>query len=596
VTPEQLTVLIILFGALVVFASDRLRVDVVSLLVLLVLLITGLVTAEEAFMGFSSPAVVTVGAVFVVSEGLVRTGVADKLADIMLRLTGPSPVRINAVVMLTCGILSAVMNNIGAAAILLPAVLTIARKTNVSPSKMLIQLAFASLMGGNMTAIGTPPNILANSLLQSYGEVAPFGFFAFTPTGIIILVTGVLYFVVVGTRLLPERAEAVSLTEAYPQREYIVMVRVAPTSQALGQTIKDVKLGERHDIKVLAIRRMINNYTLFPDSSSQLRGGDRIILQGDPIVVEQVIKRYDWEIEAVHQQAYVEEELAKGSIRIIEVALAPSSPLLGQTLEQIRFRNRYGLSVLSIRHQKWSTTRNLDSVPLQFGDSLLLSGPEERIDVLRLDPNFVPFEQPSREARRTGKSPFAIGILLGVLVIATTGILPISAAMLIGAILMVLTRTITIDEAYQGIDWKAVFLIAGMLPLGVAMQDTGTAVLLADNIISVVGRLGPVGVMMGIYFLTAMLTTAMSNAAVTVLVVPIAIDAARGLGVSPYTFVMAVVIAASTSYLMPIGHQVNVLVYGPGEYRFTDYVKVGAGLSLVIAILVAIMVPLFWPL
>lgn len=594
-TPEQLTVLAILAVAFVLFASDRFRVDVVALIVLSVLLLSGTVTAEQAFQGFASPAVITVGAVFVVSAGLIETGVADRLAATMLRLTGPSPVRINAVVMITCGLLSAVMNNIGAAAILLPAVLAISRRTQVSPSKLLIPLAFASLMGGNITAIGTPPNILANSILEDYDGLEPFGLLEFAPMGILILLTGLAYFTLIGTFLLPSSAQALSERESYPLRQYLALLNVPPTSTLLGKRLRKIGFGSKLDINVISIRRL-TNYTVFATSGTQIRGGDHILVEGHPIAVENLSEQYDLEIEAEHDDNLLEAEVLAGGMRIVEVALNPSSPLIGQTLREIRFRNRFGATVLSIRHKKWSTQEGMRDVPLQFGDSLLLTGPEERLDVILEAPDFISLDEATTDISRRGKSIFAIGILIGVLLATTTGLLPISSAMLIGAVLSILTGTVTMEEAYEAIDWRSIFLIAGMLPLGTAMLNTGTAEVLAQVIIGAVGQRGPVGVMMGLYVLAVLLTTVMSNAAVAVVIVPIAIDAALGLNVSPQTYVMAVVIATSTSFIMPIGHQVNILVYAPGQYRFWDYARVGVGLSLLIALLVGFVLPIIWPL
>jgi di/tricarboxylate transporter len=291
-----------------------------------------------------------------------------------------------------------------------------------------------------------------------------------------------------------------------------------------------------------------------------------------------------------------EPEPERSAFELAEVVLAPSSSLRCKTLRQIDFRSRFGLAVLAIRHQGETLFERLGNIQLDFGDSLLLQGPVETINLLRQDDDFLLLEMPPLETRRTRKAPVAVAILLGVLIVAAAGWLHVSAAMFIGALLMVLSGTLTMDEAYRSIDWQSVFLIAGMLPLGLAMQSTGTAQLLADQIVSLVGDWGPLAVMMGIYLVTGLLTEVISNAAAAVLAVPIAIDAALGLGANPHAFVMATVIAASTSFLMPIGHQVNVLVFGPGGYRFADYAKVGIWLNLLLFILTALVLPLIWPL
>ncbi len=274
----------------------------------------------------------------------------------------------------------------------------------------------------------------------------------------------------------------------------------------------------------------------------------------------------------------------------------PQSSLNNQTLKQVDFRARFGLNVLAIQRQGKAVVSQIADIPLNYGDSLLIRGPRDRIDLLRRDNEFLVLETPPLESRRLKKAPLAVAILIGVLIVVSTRQLYVSMAMLIGAMLMVLTKVMNMNEAYQSIEWKSVFLIAGMLPMGIAMQTSGTALFLAEQIVDLVGGLGLMAVVMGIFLMTALTTEVMSNAAATVLVTPIAIDAARSLGANPQTFVMAVVIAAATSFLMPIGHQANVLVFGPGGYRFFDYTRVGVWLNIVIFIVVTVTLPIIWPL
>lgn len=591
---ENILVLGILLGAVLLFVTERLRVDVVALLVLVALLLTGLVTPEEAFSGFSSPAVITVWAVFIVSGAIVRTGVADRLAQLLLRVAGASQARMTVVIMLTVGVMSAFMNNIGAVAILLPAVVTMARKAELAPSKLLIPLSFASLLGGNMTLIGTPPNILASSILDDYGGVPPFRFFDFLPTGLLVLTAGVVYMVLIGRRLLPERTTGGEVSRAYPLRDYLAEVRVAEGAALLGKTIQETALGEAYGLTVVHVYPG-NGAPLFSSSDHRLEVGDIILVEGSPTDVlaaskaEGLVPVPEWTFEQLEQEA------ASGVVDMVEVTLAPGGSLPGKTLKGVRFRARYGLNVLAIRHEGRARFSRLGDIPLQYGDVLLVEGPPEQVDLLRLDPEFLVLDTPRFELRRTRKAPLAVGILIAVLVLVTGGVLHVSAGMLVGALLMVLTNTLRMDEAYQSIEWKSVFLIAGMLPLGVAMETTGTALLLAEQITGLVGGWGPLAVLLGIFLLTALVTEVISNAAATVLMVPIAIDAARTIGVLPQPFVMAVVLAASTSFLMPIGHQVNVLVFGPGGYKFLDYTRVGVWLNLIILVLVAVAVPLIWP-
>ncbi len=590
-TQENLLVLIILGVAVVLFVSERLRVDLISMMVLITLSLTGLVTIEEAFSGFASPAVITVWAVYIVSGALFRTGVADILANFVLRLAGQNYLRLLFIIMITVGLMSSVMNNIGAVAILLPAVVSVSRKVNIAPSKLLIPMAFTSLLGGKMTLIGTPPNILASSIMESYGGMEPFGFFDFTPMGVIILATGILYFLTIGHRLLPSRNPGGQLSDTYHIREYLSEVRIGEKSSLVGKTLAESGLGERYNINIIQVRRN-NKQVLVPIQDPLLLIGDILLVQGN---TQNILKTSEsLGLEAIPEWKFFE-ELSEGSQSLVEITLAQGSNIQGQTLKQSDFRARYGLTVLAIQHRGKSIVSNLADIPLDFGDALLVQGPDERIAFLRRNDEFLILETPPMETRRTKKAPLAVLILVGVLIAVSSRILHVSTAMLIGAMLMVLTGVLNMDEAYKSIEWKSVFLIAGMLPMGIAMQNSGTALFLATQIVEFVGNWGNLAVLMGIFLMTALITEVMSNAAATVLVTPIAIDVARSVGANPQTFVMAVVIAAATSFLMPIGHQANVLVFGPGGYKFSDYTKVGVWLNIIIFIMVAIFLPLVWP-
>ncbi len=593
-TVDNVLVLAILGGAVILFVSERLRVDLIAMLVLISLSLTGLVTIDEAFSGFSSPAVITVWSVYIVSGGLFLSGVADRLAQLMLRLAGESYIRILVVIMLTVGIMSSFMNNIGAVAILLPAVVSVGRKIDIPPSKLLIPMAFVSLLGGKMTLIGTPPNILATSIMETYGGLEPFGFFDFTPMGVLVLTTGVLYFVFVGRHLLPNRPPGGDIAHDYQIRDYISEMQVTKESPFAGQTLTETRLGELYDLNVVQVRR--DGAYLGAGAALRLSPGDVLTLSGAPDSILKAAEAMDLEKVEEWPEESEERGANPGSLEMIEVALAPRSSMQGLTLKEADLRAHFGVTVLAVRHGGQSLFSDLANVPLNLGDALLVQGPRERIDHIRRDDQFLKLDSPPLEMRRTAKAPLAILILVGVLVAVTAQLLHVSQAMLIGAVLMVLLGVLNMDEAFKAIEWKSVFLIAGMLPLGIAMQNTGTAELIAEQITELVGGLGDRAVLMGIFLMTALLTEVMSNAAATVLVTPIAIDAARGLDLNPQTFVMAVVIAAATSFLMPIGHQANVLVFGPGGYRFTDYTKVGVWLNVAIFLLVLVMLPIIWPM
>jgi di/tricarboxylate transporter len=576
-------VLVLILVAIILFATEKLRVDVIAILVLLTLALSGVVTTEQAFSGFSSPAVITVWAVYIVSAGLFKTGVADIIGRNIARVAGHSEPRLVAMIMLTCGTMSAFMNNIGAVAILLPAVMGIARQAKIPASRLLIPLAFSSLMGGNMTLIGTPPNVLAASALTERG-LPSFAFFDYTPTGVIVFATGILYFVLVGRHLLPKRdsLEKVSLNNL---REYISEVRIPAESVLAGKTLSQSQLGAQYDLSVLSIIRS-DKVKVVPIPDILIRPGDLVIIEG---TIEHLLKAKEelgFLIES-ERKLNIEEGLDDNDSHIFEATISPRASVVGETLREILFRDQYGFTALAIWRQGEVITERLRDVRLKFGDTLLLQGSRRRIGSLQDSGDFLVLEPVDVEERRTGKMYISLGIAGLVLLLATLGGFNIATAMLIGAIGMVLTGCLTMDEAYQSIVWRSVFLIAGMLPLGIAMENTGTARFLAEQIVSV---------MAGIMIFAGLITEPMSNAAATVLMVPISIDIALGLGASPQAFVLATVIGASTSFLTPVGHQANVLVMGPGGYRFFDYTRVGIWLNIIIIAVSLLVIPIFWPL
>jgi di/tricarboxylate transporter len=596
-TVENILILSILAGAIVLFVTEKLGVDVVAMIVLAALVLTGLVNIEEAFSGFASPAVVTVWAVFIISGGLTRSGIADSMARFIVRIAGSDSARLTVVIMVGVGLMSAFMNNIGAVAILLPAVVSVARETKTAPSKLLIPLAWASLLGGNMTMIGTPPNILASGILETYGGLEPFQFFDFFPMGIVVLFAGILYMLFIGRRLLPEHSTGSELTETYHIQDYMTEFRITESSPLIGKTVKEADLDNRFGLNVIHIHVCCQeNETASPISDHRLEVGDEIHIEAKPEAIleaEQALKLQPVSDRDIQSW---EKDPTRQAYELAEITLAPNSQLSGKTFSEIDFRSRWGLSILALRHHNEMIFSRLGDVPLSFGDSLLVQGSVEQINKLRSSRNFLLLDMPQPETRKLSKAPIAILILFGVLGVVSTGLLHVSIAMFIGALLMVLSGTLTMEQAYRSIEWKSVFLIAGMLPLGLAMENTGTAQLLADQIINLIGGWGELAVLMGIFVMTGLLTEVMSNAAATVLAVPIAIDAALSMGANPRAFVMAIVIAASTSFLMPIGHQVNVLIYGPGSYQFFDYTKVGIWLNLILMVLTALFLPIIWPL
>lgn len=599
-TTDQVLVLSILLLSLLVFAWDRYRVDVVALSVMVTLVLTGVLEADVALSGLSNPAVVTVLAVFILSGALVSTGVADRLASAMLKVAGTSPGRVIAVLMATCGLMSAVMNNIGATAILLPATLVVAERTGIAASKLLMPLAFASLLGGNLTAIGTPPNILANGILAQHPDLEPFAFFDFAPTGAPVFIAGIVYMAVIGRWLLPTRARSGRLSDIYQIDDYLSTVTIGTGSPLVGAALEDVAPAGS-ELRVLAIRHADGRRVVTPRGSTRLLAGDRLTVQATLQALAEFGHLHAGEDDLVIDDSVVSwtdpmstSDSGEATIDVIEVMVAPESRLIGRTLTEVEFRRRWGLIALAIRGPAVGVTVAIDDVRLRAGDSIVVTGQRDRLVELFASDDFVTLHAPNIRMRRLRKAPTAVLVTVGVLATSALGLVPISIAMLTGALVLVVSGTISMEEAYSSIDWKAIFLIAGMLPLGTAMEQTGTAQLIADELVEATGGAGPLWTMLGIYALTAGITSVIANAAATVLIVPIAIDAAITLDVSPMPFVMATVIAASTAFILPIGHQVNVLVYGPGGYRFGDFARVGTGLTALVMLIVAFLVPAVW--
>jgi di/tricarboxylate transporter len=584
------------------FISDWLRVDVVALLVLLALILTGLITPGEAFSGFSSPAVITVWAIFIVSGGLFHTGVATLLGDRLLGLVGTSQSRLTGLLMATVGLMSGVMNNVGATAVLMPAVVSISRKTRINASRLLLPLAYGSLLGGLTTLIGTPPNILVSDALSTAG-LEPFSLFDFAPVGLTALVVGVAYMTLFGRRLLPDRTPAerlgaavgpdVDLVDLYRLGESLFRVRIPIGSPLIGQTLAESGLRQDFELSVIGLERQ--------GETRLAVNRDTVLRRGDILLVEGVMDHLAWADETGHFDLQpgvgVDDiDLQSEVVGMAEVLLSPHSRLVGKTLTDIHFRDKYHLTVLAILRDGRPNRTGLAELPLRFGDTLLVQGRRQDIRVLQGEPDYVVLgdvdETPPIRGR---KAPLAAGLVLVMLVPVIAGWLPIAAAALLAGLLMVLTGCQTMDEAYNSIEWKAVFLVAGTLPLGIAMEKTGTARFLASLMVDAVGGLGPMALLAGFYILTNLLTQFMSNAASTVLIAPIAIGVAQQIGGDPRALLMAVAVAASSGFLTPVAHQSNVLVMGPGGYRFGDYFKAGLPLDLLTFVVVMLVLPLVWP-
>ena len=581
-------VFLIVAAAMALFATEKLSVDLVALLALGALVTTGLVSAEQAISGFGNPATVTVAAMFVLSAGLGKTGALSALGQWLVRF-GKNETWLLLLIMLGMAAVSPFINNTAAVAVFLPLVMGAAASRNVSSSRLLIPLSFASQFGGVCTLVGTSTNLLVNSIAERHG-LKGFGMFEFTPLGLFLVAAGVLYFLLLGRWLLPRRRSA-RLTENYELGEYITELRVMKDSPLLGQTVVGAKLGEVHDITVLEILR--EGRKIWSPTYEPLREGDLLLVRG---AVKQLFKLKDnLGLELESKRRLEDQALAGQELELVEALLPPQSRLVGRTLRGLDFHWRYKTVVLALHRRGQTLREKLATVRLRVGDALLLLGPRNEIARLRKDDNFVVLEARGDVTLDRRKAPLALGIVALVVVLAALKVLPIVATALLGCVALVLTRCLRVEEAYRAIDWKIIVLLAGVLPLGAALEQTGAARFLVHQALHFCGDASPLFALGTVYLLTAVLTEFMSNNAAAVVVASVAISLATTLGVDPRPFLVAVTFAASTSFATPVGYQTNTMVYNAGGYRFTDFLKVGIPLNFLFFIIATWLIPKFWP-
>jgi len=618
---EKYLLLGMLVAALALFASERFRADLVAIGLLLALLLTGMLTVQEGFSGFASPAVITVVCMFILSGGIVRAGVADEIARWVLERGLRGQVSLCMALMVICGLMSSFMNNIAAVTILLPSVFAIANRSGIPVTKLLIPLSFSSLLGGLTTLVGTPPNLLASEALMRAGET-PFAMFDFLPTGFAVFVTGLLYFAVIGVRLVPVR-EVTSPDDGNALRHYVAETVIPPGSALAGRRVDQARLKDTYGLRILRVHRRYladrgetaadkpwlrfgrhgrdegdGVYSFVPWPEAVLAADDHLQVEGDPSQLLQsqgrgLLELIDPERASQGQGASALE--LQGIIG--EVALSPGSRSLGSTISDADFPGRYGVSVLGLRRNGRQEDERINQLRLETGDVLLVRGTAEALAELGHNADFLVVNRLASATRDHSRRWVAVAIMVLTVLSAATGYLHISVAALTGVLLMVATGCMPVRDMYAQVDWRVIFMIAALMPLGVAMDDqhTGAAQTVANGLQALTGESNPRVAMLAIILVTVGLTQIMSNAACVVLIAPIAIQLARNMGIDPHAFVMAVAIAASTAFITPIGHQANMLVYGVGNYRFNDFVKVGGPLTLMIVIVAMVVVPMVWP-
>jgi di/tricarboxylate transporter len=583
-----LTVLVLL-GAFGLFVSGKVRVDLVAVCVLVALLTLGLVTPEEGLQGYANPATITIGAMFVVGMGLVRTGLVQQAAKLIDRLAGKGETRLVFVLCIITAALSAFLVNTAAVAILIPVVITLTAKRKISSSRVLIPLSFSSQFGGVCTIIGTSTNMLVNGISIGRG-MESFSFFEFAPLGLVMVAAGITYLLVTSRWLLPKRKGEVDQVDKYLLADYQAELQVQGDSILIGKTWEENKIPKGSNVELTNLMR--DGKAVSRPKKTKIRPGDLLLLNGH---IENLIEMENtYSLEMLLNARSVDND-HQHSIRLVEVLIPPHSNLIGFTIRDSSFFRRYQHPVLAIQRRGTTMKERLADIKLESGDTLLVHGHEDDIQRLMNSPNVIVTNEVTGLNIRKNKSTMAVIVMLAVIVLAVTGVVPIMVAAIIGALGMILTRCITVEEAYNAIDWKIIFLLGGIIPLGIAMESNGVVQALADGILQPLIAFGPVAVLAVIYIFVAFLTEGMSNNAVAAIMAPMAFSLASIMEVDPRPFLVAITFAASTSFATPIGYQTNTMVYSAGGYKFTDFAKIGIPLNLVYWVLAILLIPIIWP-
>lgn len=584
--------------AIVCFIKEWFPLDITALMVMVLLMVLKLVTPEEGISGFSNSATITVMSMFILSAGVARTGAVDVISRWLVRRGGRKTSQQILVLGAVVGPISAFINNTAVVAVFLPVVEDWCRQRDISPSKLLMPLSFMTVLGGTLTLLGTSTNVVASGLSEQLGY-EPFGLFQFTALGLVTATPGLLYLAFVAPRWLPDRKSASNseLLGNYGLKDYISEVVISPDSPLIGQTIQTSLIQRQFDLDVL---ELIRGEVCFPQplGDRSLEAHDVLLVRGNRdclirIKAERglaILPDVQFNRESLNQRLTTEEE------GIAEVMILSNSGILGSTLKSVRFRQRYNATVLAIQRGDSIVRERLGKVSLRFGDILLLQGPKQNLLGFQSNQGFVVTAQQDLESFRRDKAGIAIAIVVGVIVLATLEWLPILTSAWVGVLLMLFTGCLRPGELYTAVRWDIIFLLAGLIPLGIAMESSGASQFLADYLVKWGGGLPPYLLLTALFLFTSLVTEILSNNACVVLILPIAVKMAESLQLNPYAFMFLVTFAASNSFMTPVGYQTNTMVYGPGGYRFSDFLRVGTPLNLMMAVITPPMVILIYGL
>ncbi|MFC3230146.1 SLC13 family permease [Marinibaculum pumilum] len=591
-TTEQIAICLLLAATLALFAWGRWRYDVVALTALLAAVLLGLVPTDSAFSGFAHPAVITVAAVLVLGRALMQSGVIDWLAERLVPSAGPAWIQVGGLCLIV-SVLSAFMNNVGALALLMPVAIAAAGRSERSPAIVLMPMAFTSMLGGLITLIGTPPNIIiSNYRADALG--APFEMFSFAPVGGGLAILGLVFVALVGWRLLPRRHHA-GRTELYGIQEYITEAKVPAESRFVGKSVAELeKEVESQEARVLSLIRGERQIPAFAPWE-RIQGDDILILQAAPDAIEGILKTLDLAL-IDQDKAALDEALEGHGMGLTEAVVMPRSLIAGNTALEIRLRSRYGINLLAVAREGHPHRGRLRSFRFQAGDVLLLQGPEDQINGALSTLGCLPLAQRELRIGVPRRAATILAVALGAIAIAAVDLLPVAIALTAAVVILMLLRVMPLSQAYDAIDWSVIVLLGALLPVGEALQSTGTTDLIAGQLLSLSGELPPWVLLALVMIVTMTISDIVNNAATAVMMAPIAVGIATGLDANPDAFLMAAAVGASCAFLTPIGHQNNTLVMGPGGYRFWDYWRMGLPVEIIVVAAGVPLILLFWPL
>ena len=597
---SQITLTLIFLGiAAILLLRNILRADIVALMLMLALGLSGILTPQEAFSGFSRQAVIIMLSAFILAEGLRRSGMTERIGLFIIKLFGAGERRLIFGVMTASAVLSLFMNNIAAASLLFPSLSGVARKMKISPSKLLMPLAFGTILGGMATLL-TTVNLVVSGLLRD-AKLPAFSLTDFLPVGLPLVFAGIMFMVLWGRKLLPSQSPAQrheeenasdELIKTYQLAERLVRAEVCKGGSLDGVTLEKSGLREKHHLNVIAVQR--GRSTLPIEAKMILKGDDILLIMARP--EDSVPESLGEMLEVLPSGEWEQDYLSTPNMKLIEAAIAPRSHLASQTLSEIRFEQKFNSKVLAIWRRGRSIRTRLADLPLEFGDGFLMQGTEKSLNLLRTEPGLILLAESAPSTRMTWRNWLTVLIMFATLVLAVLFSDNIAEIMLTGSVMMVLIGTMSMDQAYRSIDWRSIFLVAGMLPLGVALNKTGASTLFADVILSTLGNASHLVLLASFVLLTVALTQIINGAAAVTVIAPIAIATSQQVGMDPRSVAMAVALASSMAFMSPLGHSVNVMVMGAGGYTFKDYAKVGIPLTILLVVILLLVLPILMPI